>query len=105
MIRRGGYTRITNRKLTGTITAAKMPNEAMGMISEKAVAMKAIEVVMEVMKIAFAAFLHVYAIYLSLSPLNCFIRPAACQASVNTKTSSAATPITMKRASICSALN
>ena len=104
-MRSGGYTRTTKRKFTGTTTAENIPNEAIGMISEKAVAMKAMAVVMDVMKIAFAALRHVYAICFSLSPLSYSRRPAACQASVKTNTSSAATPIMIKMASICSALN
>ena len=105
MISSGGYTKTTSRKFTGTTTAEKIPKEAIGMITEKAVAMKAIAVVREVMRIALAALRQAYAICFSLSPLIFLSRPAACHASVKTNTSSAATPITMNIARMWRALN
>ena len=50
---------MTMKKLTGMMIAAKMPNARIGRISERALARKAIAVVLEVTKIALKALLNV----------------------------------------------
>ena len=94
-----------SRKLTGTMIAEKNPKEAIGMIFESPVARKATEVVREVMSIAFPALFHVKSRRSArLLRIN-GILPDCFQVSVNTNTSSAATPITTNIAMTCSELN
>ena len=62
MIRVGGRKVTTRTKLTGTIIPAKMPKAFIGMMSQNIFAKKATDVVDDVMKIALADLLNVYAI-------------------------------------------
>ena len=87
---------MTKMKLTGMIAAAYKPNAFIGTIGEPTLAAKAIEVVLAVTEIAFAARLKLYAILpcwlLSINGLCSDCR----QASQKTKMLSAAIPSTMK---------
>lgn len=66
---------MTMKKLTGMMIAAKMPNARIGRISERAFAMNAIAVVLDVTKIALNERLKVYDILLALSSAMIFICP------------------------------
>jgi hypothetical protein len=101
MIKAGNIV-IVKMKFIGIITAAKIPNDLIGISFEKLEARKANAVVDDVTSIAFDALLQVYAIHefkssflMSLSQPDCF------QASVKTKTSSAAIPRTTNTARFC----
>jgi len=84
------------RKLTGTMTPAKIPKARIGMILQKALPKKATEVVEEVIRMALAALLKVYAIlFWVVFTTSLSIKPLCFQASKNTNMLSAPIPSTI----------
>ena len=103
-----GMTITTRRKFIGIKNPEKAPNDLMGMIGLNKLAKKAAAVVLDVMDMALALLLNEYAILLLSSAARspsyrlscCMMSGATCslyfQASMKTKMSSAAIPITKK---------
>ena len=88
--------RMTIKKFTGTIIAAKMPKPRIGRMSDAALARKATAVVLEVTAIARNDRLKAYAIRRFSSEAIKGMNSDWRHASQNTKMSSAAIPSTMK---------
>jgi len=83
-------------KLIGTTTPEKIPKARIGIISQNALPKNATDVVEEVIAIAFAALLKVYAILLyGQSRTSLSINPLYFQASKNTNILSAPIPSTI----------
>ena len=84
------------QKLTGMMIAANIPNARIGLMSEPALARKAMEVVLEVTKMALNDLFQLYAMRLWKSSAMNEMFSDYLHASQNTKMSSAAIPNTMK---------
>ena len=96
MIWAAGITVITMQKLTGMMIAANIPNARIGRMSEPALERNAIEVVLEVTRMALNDLFQLYAMRLCKSSEMKEMFSDYLHASQNTNMSSAAIPNTMK---------